>query len=111
MALSHQVSLVILTFPYCWQVSKDDRSDIESSSEEETEITKGKTVPSPKGENGTNGHSVTAAWAQDHGSWGEQWGRAHTSLPADPWTKHLLLHLGASLYSRQSWTSLNTLNL
>ncbi|XP_048878788.1 ceramide synthase 5 [Brienomyrus brachyistius] len=54
------------------KVSKDDRSDIESSSEEETEISKDKTVSSPKGENGTNGHSVTAAWAQDHGSWGEQ---------------------------------------
>ncbi|KAJ8259325.1 hypothetical protein COCON_G00183370 [Conger conger] len=52
------------------KVSKDDRSDIESSSEEEAEPVKDKAKPlarcSPKGENGTNGHFSSGAWVQDH---------------------------------------------
>ncbi|KAI1900022.1 hypothetical protein AGOR_G00067940 [Albula goreensis] len=55
------------------KVSKDDRSDIESSSEEETETVKikNKAAPnsvaaSPKRENGTNGHFASGAWVQDH---------------------------------------------
>ncbi|KAG7478191.1 hypothetical protein MATL_G00077790 [Megalops atlanticus] len=59
------------------KVSKDDRSDIESSSEEETETPKDKgkmpshnNAASPKGgENGTNGHFASGAWVQDHSTW------------------------------------------
>ncbi|KAJ8371498.1 hypothetical protein AAFF_G00307770 [Aldrovandia affinis] len=50
------------------KVSKDDRSDIESSSEEETDTIRNKrsSPPSPKRENGTNGHFASGAWVQDH---------------------------------------------
>ncbi|XP_051549342.1 ceramide synthase 5-like isoform X3 [Myxocyprinus asiaticus] len=54
------------------KVSKDDRSDIESSSEEETETpTKErlKTGTSPRGENGTNGHFGSKSWNQNHNDW------------------------------------------
>ncbi|KAI1892398.1 hypothetical protein AGOR_G00132950 [Albula goreensis] len=43
------------------KVSKDDRSDIESSSEEEG----GGRNASLKGENGTNGHLTSTTWQQD----------------------------------------------
>ncbi|KAI7790780.1 ceramide synthase 5 isoform X1 [Triplophysa rosa] len=57
------------------KVSKDDRSDIESSSEEETEMpakdrlkmAARNNAVSPKGENGTNGHYSSKSWNQNHG--------------------------------------------
>lgn len=55
-----------------YQVCNDVRSDIESSSEEETDTpTEGLRSPhSPKGENGTNGHCAAAKGpAQNHSSW------------------------------------------
>lgn len=55
------------------KVCNDVRSDIESSSEEETDMTtddlRGSTHI-PKGENGTNGHYAAAkARTQNHSSW------------------------------------------
>uniref|UniRef100_W5MDL4 Ceramide synthase 5 n=1 Tax=Lepisosteus oculatus TaxID=7918 RepID=W5MDL4_LEPOC len=49
------------------KVSKDDRSDIESSSEEETDTPPpaSRSAPPAKGENGTNGHLAAGAWQQD----------------------------------------------
>lgn len=50
------------------QVSKDVRSDIESSSEEEPETTPTLTA-SAKRENGTNGHLGSQPWARKDESW------------------------------------------
>uniref|UniRef100_A0A3B4EFY2 TLC domain-containing protein n=1 Tax=Pygocentrus nattereri TaxID=42514 RepID=A0A3B4EFY2_PYGNA len=50
------------------KVSKDVRSDIESSSEEETETNQTRTA-SPKRENGTNGHFAAKPWTQNDDSW------------------------------------------
>ncbi|TRY74110.1 hypothetical protein DNTS_026663, partial [Danionella cerebrum] len=48
-----------------------DRSDIESSSEEETESTPKERLkaPSPRGENGSNGHFGSKPWSQNHNDW------------------------------------------
>ncbi|XP_073700635.1 ceramide synthase 5 [Garra rufa] len=53
------------------KVSKDERSDIESSSEEETETTPKERLKttSPRGENGTNGHLGSKPWSQNHNNW------------------------------------------
>ncbi|XP_051763314.1 ceramide synthase 5 isoform X2 [Ctenopharyngodon idella] len=59
------------------KVSKDDRSDIESSSDEETETTSKERLKtaarrhlaSPRGENGTNGHFGSKSWSQNHSDW------------------------------------------
>ncbi|XP_036414922.1 ceramide synthase 5 [Colossoma macropomum] len=50
------------------KVSKDVRSDIESSSEEETE-TNQTHAALPKRENGTNGHFGSKPWTQNDDSW------------------------------------------
>lgn len=51
-----------------YQVSKDERSDIESSSEEEPETTA--TLPaSAKRENGTNGHFGSQPWTRKDENW------------------------------------------
>lgn len=80
-------SVLLLITRVSFQVSKDDRSDIESSSEEETETpTKDhlkmavrNNSASPKGENGTNGHFGSKSWNQNHGdSWHS------TDLPVPP---------------------------
>lgn len=68
-----------------FQVSKDDRSDIESSSEEETETTSKERLKtaarrhlaSPRGENGTNGHFGSKSWSQNHSDW---WHSLHVVL-------------------------------
>uniref|UniRef100_A0A8C1KTE5 Ceramide synthase 5 n=1 Tax=Cyprinus carpio TaxID=7962 RepID=A0A8C1KTE5_CYPCA len=53
------------------KVSKDDRSDIESSSEEETETTPRERLKtaSSRGENGSNGHFGSKSWSQNHNNW------------------------------------------
>ncbi|RXM92953.1 Ceramide synthase 6 [Acipenser ruthenus] len=55
------------------RVSKDDRSDIESSSDEDEQVVKDPRKPAvihrhptTKGENGTNGHLTLGTWAQEH---------------------------------------------
>ncbi len=62
-----------------FQVSKDDRSDIESSSEEETETTPKERLKtaSSRGENGTNGHFGSKPWSQNHNNW---WRSLHVAL-------------------------------
>ncbi|KAK6466782.1 ceramide synthase 6 [Huso huso] len=55
------------------KVSKDDRSDIESSSDEDEQVVRDPRKPAvihrhptTKGENGTNGHLTLGTWAQEH---------------------------------------------
>lgn len=62
-----------------FQVSKDDRSDIESSSEEEAETTSKERLKtaSSRGENGTNGHFGSKHWSQNHNNW---WRLLHVAL-------------------------------
>ena len=62
-------------FLFACQVSKDVRSDIESSSEEEGDVSRASSarpVPhilrSPKAENGTNGHCTSSKY-MNHSGW------------------------------------------
>lgn len=65
------------------QVSKDERSDIETSSDEETDTTSkerlktGSRTHSPRGENGTNGHFGPKSWSQNHSDW---WRSLHVAF-------------------------------
>lgn len=63
-----------------FQVSKDDRSDIESSSDEETDKERLKTGTrsrSQRGENGINGHFGPKSWSQNHSDW---WQSLHVAF-------------------------------
>uniref|UniRef100_A0A8C1YBI9 Ceramide synthase 5 n=1 Tax=Cyprinus carpio TaxID=7962 RepID=A0A8C1YBI9_CYPCA len=74
-SVSHPCVCVCVHFLCCdiifKPVSKDDRSDIESSSEEETETTPRERLKtaSSRGENGSNGHFGSKSWSQNHNNW------------------------------------------